>query len=91
VAEGVPGAVVTVVGGGAAFGCALAATATPADGRFELVPLELHCMAVWSWVVASWRCYGIQFNLWMSQIADKIEGLRARYDGGGCHLLSVAV
>ncbi len=46
VAEGLSGAVVAVTGGGAAAACALAATATPADGQIELVPLELHCMGV---------------------------------------------
>lgn len=48
VVEGVSGAVVMVAGGGAATGCLLAATATPADGQIELVPMELHCMAIGS-------------------------------------------
>ena len=42
----VTGAVVFVAGGGAMAGCLLAAGTTPEDGQIELVPLELHCMAV---------------------------------------------
>jgi YD repeat-containing protein len=44
----IDGALVAIAGGGAAAGCFIAAGATPEDGQIELVPLEMHCMAIGS-------------------------------------------
>ena len=46
VGAGVTGTVMVLGGGGSALACGLVLSATPEDGQVELVPGELHCMAV---------------------------------------------